>query len=81
MAIIVGAPKGEVSWWEEIVKQAFQDLDHLRRHGDFSDIRGGEKKLRLGVTFGEEEAVMIIFFPRVLAHLLSDAPRDREPRR
>jgi hypothetical protein len=63
MAVIVGAPKGEESWWAEIIKQAFKDLDHLRRHGDFSDIRAGEIRLRLGVTFGEEDAVRFPFFP------------------
>ncbi|KAJ7930283.1 hypothetical protein B0H13DRAFT_1858913 [Mycena leptocephala] len=53
---LMSAPKGEESWWADIIKQAFKDLDHLRRHGDFSDIRAGEIQLRLGVTFGEEDA-------------------------
>ncbi|KAJ7919702.1 hypothetical protein B0H13DRAFT_1868288 [Mycena leptocephala] len=74
MAVIVGAPKGEESWWADIIKQAFKDLDHLRRHGDFSDIRAGEIQLRLGVTFGEEDAARFPFSPTIFELTCSQMP-------
>ncbi|KAJ7633684.1 hypothetical protein DFH06DRAFT_1337169 [Mycena polygramma] len=56
LAVIVGAPKGEGEWWADTIEQGSKVLERASRNADFHDLPDGERRLRLGVSFGEEEA-------------------------
>ncbi|KAJ6513591.1 hypothetical protein C8R47DRAFT_1206908 [Mycena vitilis] len=56
LGVIVGAPKGEGEWWANIIDEGAKVLDRASRNADFHNLAEGQRRLRLGVAFGEEEA-------------------------